>query len=315
MNHELTIKEFEYKFFRQILTVIFFSSLFVVTRVQAAGFSFSSPAKIGVSQEFQVDVKVNTQMEQVNALEGKITYDAKLLSLEEVREAGTVISLWAKDPAQNKSAGAIEFSGITPGGFNTADQPKNIFSLVFKTRDQGNVTITGQNFIALRNDGQGTSAQVSEPPAATIRIDADVLSSSPVSIIEDQDPPESPFIQIIQDPSIEEGKWVAVFYGQDKKSGINHYEIAEQTGKKVSDYNKLSWKIAQSPYLLSDQSRRSVVYLKAVDNKGNQTVVTVSPAASQLYKNVWFWCIIVLSLFVYLGGKLWHRKNHSMLRR
>ncbi len=315
MNYKIRSKNFVYSIVWQSLVVAIFGCLFVAQQTKAADFSFNAPSGVSLNQQFQVDVLVGTETELINALEGKITYDSDLLSLEEVREAGTVISLWAKDPAQHKDGGVIEFSGITPGGFNTADHTKNVFSLVFKSLKEGQAQIQAQNFVALLNDGQGTRAKVSLSKLPTITIDKDAALSNPVETMNDQEPPEPPFIEIIQDSSIENGQWVAVFYGQDKQSGIDHYEIAEEKGKEVFDYSALTWKPAQSPQLLADQSRKSVVYLKVVDNAGNDRVVLVSSIQVSLYKNVWFWCIIILSVsLLYFGGNIWYKKKRSSNR-
>ncbi len=278
----------------------------------AANFSFDIPTKVGVNQDFQVNVLLDTEMEEINAIEGKIIFDKNILTLKEVRDANNVISLWVKDPGQNKNNGMVEFSGITPGGFNSFAQTKSVFSLIFRANNEGEASLKTEGILVLLNNGQGSPAKVTVSKIPMIKIEKNFISSQPVLVIDDKESPEPLFVEIIKDNSIENNNWVVVFYGHDKKSGIDHYEIAEQKGGQLSDYKKLSWQSAQSPQLLSDQTRQSFVYIKAVDRAGNEVVTVVAPiGGKKLYENFWFWCIILLSLLLLLGGSLWSRKKRS----
>lgn len=306
---------FVFKISRQTYLLIFLYSIFYILNPSpsfAANFSFDVPNQVGVRQDFQVDVLLDTQMEDINAIEGKIIYDKNVLTLKEVRDANNIISLWVKDPAQQKNTGIIEFSGITPGGFNSFTQTKSIFSLVFRANAEGQTDLKTEGMLVLLNDGRGTPAKTTVAKIVKINIDKNFVSSQPILTVEDKESPEPLFVEIIKDKSIFDNQWVVVFYGHDKKTGIDHYEFAEQKGEQAVDYKKLSWQLAQSPQVLSDQTRASFVYLKAIDRAGNEVVAVVPPiVGKKLYDNLWFWCIIVLSLLLLCGGFLWKRKKQS----
>lgn len=296
------------------LISIFFVSViigfgFFVTPIFAANFSFDTPAKVGLDQEFQVDFIVDTKTENINAVEGSVIFDSSIFSLKEIKDADSVITLWVKNPVQGNKPGVIDFAGITPGGYNSQDQEGKIFSLVLSASKEGTTVIkVSDNIIALLNDGQGTKSQTTVTPATILVERGASTPLLPVSL--DTEKPEPLFAEIIKNDSVDKHLWVAIFYTHDKKSGISHYEIAEQSGNEVSDYTKLQWRPAQNPETLLDQDRNSFVYIKAIDKAGNEIISVLPPLSQQkAYQNIWFWCIIIiLLLLLCLGGFLWKRK-------
>lgn len=297
-----------FHFFKWLFLVsVIISSLSMVSRAQAAEFSFDAPTTVGTDQDFIVDFILDTKMENINAIEGSVVFDNNIFFLKEIRDADSVVSLWIKNPAAGNTSGVIDFSGITPGGYNSQDQKGKIFSLVFSATKEGAGMFTVSDSVALLSDGQGTKAEATFAPA-TIVVERGV-SMPLLPALLDTEKPEPLFAQIVKNESLGTNKWVAIFYTHDKKSGISHYEIAEQQGDQVFDYAKLQWRPAQNPEVLLDQSRRSFVYIKAVDKVGNESISVLLPLSKQnLYQNIWFWCIIITLLLLCLGGFLWKRK-------
>lgn len=282
---------------------------FLVKPIFAASFSFGTPVKVGLDQEFQVDFFLDTKTENINAVEGSVIFDSSIFSLKEIRDADSVITLWVKNPAQGNKSGGVDFAGIIPGGYNSQDQKGKIFSLILSATKEGVGEIkVGDNTTALISDGQGTKTETTFTPTTIVAERG--ISAPPLPALIDTEKPEPLFAELIKNSSVDKHTWVAIFYTHDKKSGISHYEIAEQSGQQVSDYTKLQWRSAQNPEVLLDQDRHSFVYIKAVDKAGNETVSILPPFSQQKpYQNIWFWCIIIILLFLLcLGGFLWKRK-------
>ncbi len=84
----------------------------------------------------------------------------------------------------------------------------------------------------------------------------------------DSTPPQDFKPEIGQESSVFEGKYFLSFATTDKTSGIDYYEVREGKG---------DWKIAESPYLLKDQSLKSKILVKAVDKAGNEKIAEISP--------------------------------------
>lgn len=121
-------------------------------------------------------------------------------------------------------------------------------------------------------------------------------------------PPETFKPKISQDASIFEGKYFLSFLAVDKGSGIDHYRVLEISNKKQET---LEWKIAESPYLLKDQTLESIVKVEAVDKAGNERVVEIIPKAKPISA---YWIIILILtavVFWWVSKKLGNKKTGS----
>jgi len=300
------------------------SLLFVVIHglpAEAAMLYFSPvQTKVGIGEEFEVDIFLNVDNESINALEGIVVFPHDLLELLSIHDGDSIINFWLERPAvlrgtiQNNPE--IIFSGIIPGGFEGVLEPfkterrdGKIFTLLFKAKKKGTGSVVMRDVQTLLNDGKGTPTVVSLVPFAFNILG--YISKKKIERERDNTPPEVFEIQITRDDSIFNGKYFVVFGTQDKESGISHYEVAERRGREIQDYDKLDWVIAESPYILEDQLLRSYVYVKAIDNDGNALVAIASPLKPSLVeKNYLIWIIIIIGVFVYIVVRfLWKKKT------
>lgn len=271
----------------------------------AANFSFSTDGKdLYIGDQFEVRVSIDTQGEDINAIEGKIDFPADSLQLLDVKTGNSLINFWIEKPdASSLATGQLIFSGMTPNGFNT--KSGYLFSMIFQTVRGGNDTLSFSEVKALKNDGLGTEAGVIVSPfqfdvQSLARRGGPLLYSPAV----DSEPPEPFYPQISRDPNIYANKYFLTFSAQDKNSGIDHYEVREQKTYQLGIYKFQTgdWKIATSPHLLHDQRLVSLIEIKAVDRAGNEEAVQLPPTNDMAWyeKNI-LWCAIGLaSLFVFL---------------
>ncbi len=302
--------------------------VFTTIPVFAAEISFDAKTgKIVVGEQFQVDVVVHTENEEINALEGLVTFSQEFLELKEIRDGNSFVNFWIERPKAGVDGGII-FSGITPGGY-TSDKGF-IFSLIFQAKKSGEGVISLESARVLKNDGQGTPAQVRispyqfvvRPPASPEfqrgEQDQQVSEKSKqpsLVVIKDTELPESFVPEIVSTPVLFEGDWVAVFATQDKKSGIHYYEIKETRQRLFTFISK--WLPAESPYVVKDQELRSSVFVKAVDKAGNERVVKIEPrnplAWYEKYEN---WIIITLAIIALfmINYTLWKKFKKPLLR-
>jgi hypothetical protein len=88
-----------------------------------------------------------------------------------------------------------------------------------------------------------------------------------------------------------------VFSTQDKGSGIDYYEVKEESQFLLFRLLPSKWHRAESPYLLRDQSLSSRIYVKAVDRAGNKQFAELLPKRLiHWYEDYSFWFIIVSGL-------------------
>jgi len=283
-----------------VCVLIFVFYIFIIETVNAAKLNFVSPTQeFAVGQQFQVDLVLNTENEEINAVEGKVIFPGELLELKEIRDGNSIVNFWIERPKIEQD-GTICFSGIIPGGYN--DGQGLILSITFLAKKEGNGAIKFGEVKALRNDGQGTEVPLTISNFQ-FSISKEVLTTQPpVPEIKDLEPPENFKPEIASDPTIFEGKWFLVFAAQDKGSGIDHYEVCEGKRKCLT---------AESPYLLQNQSLDKEIIVKAIDKSGNERSVTI-PArfARAWYKDYAALTILIIVAFMYLIWKiLWKKRR------
>jgi len=290
------------KFQKLKITLVVCLLLFVALSVSAAELFFEPKTQeLGVDQQFQVDLILDTENEEINAIEGKVIFPENLLELKEIRDGATIINFWIERP-KIEHAGIVAFSGIIPGGYT--GEKGLIFSAVFQSKNQGEDTIKIQEAKTLLNDGKGTPASLEISDLQFLISKQTPISQIPISEIKDTELPESFVPEIVRDPTIFDGKYFLVFATQDKDSGIDHYEILEkeQKGSIWGLIKKDEWQVGESPYLLKDQKIKSHIFVKAIDKNGNERIITLSPQNPlKWYENYFVLLIIIISMiFVFI---------------
>jgi len=286
-----------------LLSALFF--LFSGSFVFAAEISLSAKTQeVTVGLQFQMDMSLNTDNEEINAIEGKIIFPSDILGVKEIRTANSIINFWVEKP-RSDSDGQIIFSGITPGGYQ--GEKGLLLSLIFLPKKEGQGAVDIQEVKTLLNDGKGTEASLSVSPYQ-FTISPAVSAAPSIPPIIDKESPESFVPEIAQNPAMFNGKWFLVFATQDKGLGVDHYEVKESRQRIFEIFAK--WVTAESPYILQDQELRSFVFVKAIDKAGNERIVKMNPQNPLgWYENYENWIIIILGLVIAYAIKkfLWRR--------
>ncbi|MEK7149505.1 MAG: cohesin domain-containing protein [Patescibacteria group bacterium] len=266
------------------------------------------PKEIGVNQQFQADIFIDTKGENVNAVEGELDFQRGFLGIKEISDGNSIVNFWIQRPKltlDNK----IIFAGIIPTGYSGKGK---IFSVVFQSLKQGDTSIDFGNLKILLNDGSGTPVQTSSTRArvkiSNIKVSEEILRAKPA----DSESPESFQIYLSNDKNVFDGKWFIVFATQDKNSGIDRYEVSERKQGFLNFFRGLKWTGAESPYLLDDQGLSSDVYVRAFDRAGNYRTEHLTPANSlSWYENWLVWAIIIIILAAFY----WKTKKHYVKKR
>lgn len=255
----------------------------------------SVPLPVLAAEMFEVGFFLNTENQDINAVEGTVSFAEPLLKLKEVRDGNSIINFWIERPSA--SNGKISFSGIIPGGY--FGKKGLLFSLVFESRDEGRGAIAVETVRALLNDGQGTAAKTT-----TSSIQLSVSKAEPADVTM----PEAFEPVIASDPTIFDGKYFLVFSTQDKGEGVDRYEIQEN---KKEGIQPEKWVIGRSPYVLTDQGLHGYIYVKAIDTSGNERIAMLPPQKPVLwYENFFIFGILILSVAVSILWKIvWKRRK------
>lgn len=249
---------------------------------------------ISTGGDVLVSVYIDTESDSVNAIDGKLVFQAGDFEVKEIRDGNSFVNFWVERPHLSNE-GEISFSGITPGGLMSKD--RLVFSVLLKTKRSTDSTFTIKDLQVLKNDGVGTKIKASISPLK-ISVSSSATSQSNFDFVDNVMPDDfKPTIG--SDPDIFNGSYFLVFTAQDKGSGIDHYEVREGFW---GDFTN-----ATSPYLLKDQSLKTKIYVKAVDKKGNDRIVIVSPQkSSPLYQQ-----LIILGIIIFVCILIFKRKKRN----
>jgi len=319
---------------QKIKLLVVFSLILVVFSVPSwswAATLYLDPAEGEFSQgeTFIEEIKLDTEGEDINAVKVNLTYQKDILEIVDFSDGGSVLKLWVERPTinnqqttDNEQQGVIFFTGGVPNGFRGEGL---IGKIIFKTLSTTNTNAKDQELISgnssnisgnlctakikflqgtqiLLNDGLGTPAKLTTKEA-NFKISAkesEIKNGWQEVLEEDNIPPEPFKIVISKDPSIFEGKYFITFWTQDKQSGIDHYEVKE---------GEWEWQEVTSPYLLRDQSLRSIIRVKAIDKAGNEKVEIAKPT-SKIFLN---W-IVFVGIILIVGWAIYRFKNKILIK-
>ncbi len=227
-----------------------------------------------------------------NALSGKFII-ADGLTVEEINTGKSLINFWIEKPTYDKSTRTVNFSGIVPGGFSGKGE-------MFEFK------LSGASFSAttevinwskketkiLLNDGLGTEADFVPRDLNTSQLYGAKPINQEVTI--DDTPPESFSPLVSSSSDLLEGKNFVAFSTADKQSGIDHYELAEKQSWFPVRASRLAWQKVESPAVLQDQNLSSFVYVKAVDQSGNERIAVIHPLAPTFPFHPYFFFSIII---------------------
>ena len=255
-----------------------------------------------IGEPVQVDVVVNPEDLVINTVAGKIVIPRDQLDMADIADGNSVVSLWVEAP-HAETENTISFAGIIPGGYGFI--PGHLFSFFVIPKKSGHIALTVSEGTVLIHDGAGTPASVSTPPLI-FTVTEHHAPSSTLPAFTDTDLPETFAPEVSRDATVFSNQWFLVFSTQDKGSGIDYYAVEEQR-ENVVDQN--AWIKTASPFVLKDQHRRSYIFVKAVDKKGNERIAVVPPAPSLVYTSYLIWSILIISMLVCLWLFLQFRKK------
>jgi len=245
-------------------------------------------------QDFEAVVRLDTQKACINAAQISLRYPNAILQAEDFKQADSIFPLWVDQGTIKQNYGTVTFSGGVPGGYcgkipgdtgETNELGTVIFRVATSAAQAGGLTTADINFLSdtalFLDDGQGTTLTPSTTGAVYQITNHGSVTSSiwKQELANDKTPPEPFMIGIYRDASIFNGKYFITFSTIDKQTGVDHYETLEQdaSGNIIGTQMPAAWKTAASPYLLADQTLKSIVMVRAIDKAGNQrTEVLVS---------------------------------------
>lgn len=314
----------KFLFFETVIRcLVFLLSCLIISTIPfiaRAATIYLAPAEgeFSPGETFIEEIKLDTEGEDINAIEVNLGFPGDILEIVDFSDGGSLLKIWVDKPiindsqeTINKYKGTLSFTGGVPNGFTGEG---TLGKVVFKARalSQGKMKTLPREakiqFLAetqlLLNDGQGTLAKLTKKGSILqiIAEKSEILGNEWQSIIKEDDIlPEFFEIKISRESSMFEGKYFISFLAVDEQSGIDHYEIQEGDGE---------WQEATSPYVLQDQSLKSIIRVKAIDKAGNEKIEILNPSGKSIID--WF----VLTVFLVIIGWMAYRNiKHQTIEK
>jgi len=300
------MQNYNSKFKNTIILLIIGFALFPVITFAAILYLEPSSGEYQPGDTFLVEMKIDTEGECINTIEANLSFSQDILKAVDFSQGKSIITLWVKSPEINQEKGEISFRGGIPGGYcgripGDPEASNSLGKIIFRIpgmivgelmESSAEVKILDTSQVLL-NDGLGTKAKLTTQ-GANFKILSKLEPSKDEwqeELEKDNIPPEQFEIEIQQTPAIFEGKYFITFSTSDKQTGVDYYEAKE---------GKRNWQIAESPYLLEDQSLQSIIKVKAVDKTGNERIAEYTPEIPK--RTFLYWIIILVLIGV---GVIW----------
>jgi hypothetical protein len=343
--------------FKGLLLAIILSLFSIPSFTYAAILYLDPPeGKYHLGDEFTVDIKLDVTEYCINTVEATIDFSNDIAQLVDFSTGNSMLDIWVAYPTtaqipEINSEGELYIAGGIPGGYcgripGDPGESNVIGTLVFKvpsfsvSNTEDDTIRIGflDNTRALINDGLGTTDDLITKPAVFSFTSEPALKQEDWQSILRQDtfPPEPFVVELQQNPAMFDGQYYVIFSTTDKQSGLDHFEILEiKPGEQIGvmpsrNYIDLllnrklpppEWKIANIPYLLSDQSLKSIIRVRAIDKAGNERVVeyipptsmqvATRPAVFPIYATIVAVVLVILIFIIILIRIIQRRKNEK----
>jgi hypothetical protein len=286
------------------------------SNAHAATISFDpQETTVGTSTSFLIGVTLDSEV-PVNTIHAVIDIPESMEVLD-ASDGNSIINFWIDRPTL-ASGGRLTFSGIIPGGF--IGYRGKLLTLTVQAHALGKqeIILDPTSRVYLNTPSASADAIMSIPLELSVVAGRENIKND----IPDTDAPE-PFeitrAQLPGDLIPGELAWSALFQAVDKRSGIDHYEVAE-SGKKVKldderGIENLSWQQSESPYVLTDQHLHSYIYVKAVDARGNIRVEMLAPVGLRTWSEYASQYIIELLVVIGILLLVIRLRKHVSIRK
>jgi len=315
-----------------VLTITLVFGLPILT--QAASLYLDPPfADIYRSDAIITSVRLDVDKELgecINVFDIVINYTEPLMPVD-VSLGQSFVPLWIQDPVIDTTNRTISMLGGIPNGYcgrvaGDSNLTNVLADIIFRLPGNEVVDVDtalisfSPNTSVLLNDGRGTVAPLRTFQAEYRLYDEvgeEIRDEWTTIITADTIPPEPFEITLHEGDLATDGKYFIEFNTTDKQSGLSHYQVMEEHDLKNSFFMfgaaTAPWITTRSPYVLKDQTLRSIIRVKAVDKAGNEYIATLLPRNTglQLFEIVMLSIGFVLVLvFGILGWFLYRRRRN-----
>lgn len=335
---KIAIASILYNYYMRISFLVTLGAVFLPVITQAASLYLDPPfADVYRSDAIVTSIRLDVDKatnECVNVFDIVVNYNGALTPVD-ISLGQSFVPLWVEAPVIDREAQTISMAGGIPNGYcgrvaGDSNLTNVIADIIFRLAgneiidsDVSIVSFSPNSKLYL-NDGRGTAAPLRTFQAEYTLFDEvgeEIRDDWTATILADTIPPE-PFEITLHDGDLATGgQYFIEFNTTDKQSGLSHYQVIEERDVENSFFTfgaaTTPWVDARSPYILKDQTLRSLVRVKAIDKAGNEYVATLLPRNTGLLPLEWFgfglavFAVVSLIGFVIVYVLRRRREKHS----
>lgn len=180
-----------------IIALLFFAS--AQTVVAATIYILPAQKNLSLDEEFNIDIKVNSEGESINATQATINWPADILQFVEVEKTGSVFNFWVDEPSLSSTEESISFIGGTSKGITGA--ALQILRIKFKTLSAGTAAVTITDTAITASDGQGTNV-LSKISGASYAVGVETVQPAPPAPSPTTAPTPAPQPVVVTRPAV-----------------------------------------------------------------------------------------------------------------
>ncbi len=153
-----------------LLSLLFLASPHIASA--AALYILPATGNFDRGTEFNVDVKINSEGEGINAVQATINWPKSVLEFVASEKAGSAFNFWVQEPELSSDSSSLSFVGGTPKGIS--GDALQVLRVKFKVIGSGAAEISFSNTAITASDGKGTNV-LSGAKGANIGVGAEVV--------------------------------------------------------------------------------------------------------------------------------------------
>jgi hypothetical protein len=276
---------------KYIFTILSIScSVFFFTEtVNAARLQVLAPERVPATGEpFAVVVTLDTEGEVVSGVEGSLSFDENLFSIDSISIDSSVVSPWISFPHASldryfDNRTHIIFEGIFAGGFGgvksayyEGSREGKVFTVVLRPRSYGETTLVLDS-LSLR----GFNEKATEIPVSIIEKRIRVNAGTKFLKKENKNLQrvrgDSLSIMVAKSDLIDGGALHLVIDDKEPRSSVTEIYVAESSGYDGELIKSSEWHEATNPYILLFQNRSRYIHVKVIYSNDTYVIKTIEP--------------------------------------
>lgn len=234
---------------RKLLIVSFiFTTFFAgVSFVEAATIKlYSSGANFGINQEFEVDIKIDSEGSSINASQVTIEFPSNILELTEANKSESAFNFWVEEPTISNEDGTVQFVGGTAKGIS--GKSLQILKLKFKAIGVGSADISISNAVVTASDGKGTNI-LSTTEGLNINVGTKSVAPKKASVVEVIEPviqPKKIVRQAVKASELPDKPKITVQLYPDQSKWYSHVDDVIALWELLPDIVQVATRLSQS---------------------------------------------------------------------